>query len=171
VVDGRACYDAGGIRALHDQPRSRRPPEIDEIEVVATLAEDGRPPAHLGVTHWSARLLAAELLISFVTVARIWRKWDRQLWRTETFTFSTDPELDAGIRPVVGLYMHSPEKAVVLFIDEKSGAPQSADEAVRDERPAACHRSDRSKLEADDTASTTTSSQVTGHLSPIHRRR
>jgi hypothetical protein len=22
------------------------------------LAEDGRPPAHLGVTHWSARLLA-----------------------------------------------------------------------------------------------------------------
>jgi hypothetical protein len=53
VVDGRACYDAGGIRALHDQPRSGRPPEIDEIEVVATLAEDGRPPAHLGVTHWS----------------------------------------------------------------------------------------------------------------------
>jgi hypothetical protein len=86
--------------------RSGRPPQIDEIDVVvATLAEDGRPPAHLGVTHWSARLLAAELRISFATVARIWRKWDLQPWRTETFKFSTDPELDSKIRDVVGLYL------------------------------------------------------------------
>jgi hypothetical protein len=47
VVDWRARYVAGGIRALEDQPRSGRPPEIDEIDVVvATLAEDGRAPAH-----------------------------------------------------------------------------------------------------------------------------
>ena len=88
--------------------------------MVATLAEDGRPPAHLGVTHWSARLLAAELKISFATVARIWRKWDLQPWRSETFKFSTDPELDAKIRDVVGLYVDPPEKAVVVCIDEKS---------------------------------------------------
>ena len=76
VVDWRARYDAGGVGALQDMARSGRPPQIDEIDVVvATLAEDGRPPAHLGVTHWSARLLAAELRISFATVARIWRKW------------------------------------------------------------------------------------------------
>ena len=121
VVDWRARYDAGGIGALHDQPRSGRPAEIDEIDVVvATLADDGRPPAHLGVTHWSARLLAGELKISFATVARIWRKWDLQPWRSETFTFSTDPELDAKIRDVVGLYLDPPEKAVVLCVDEKS---------------------------------------------------
>jgi transposase len=121
VVDWRARYDAGGIRALDDLPRSGRPPEIDEIDVVvATLAHDGRPPAHLGVTHWSARLLSAELKISFATVARIWRKWNLQPWRVETFKFSTDPELDAKIRDVVGLYLHPPEKAVVLCIDEKS---------------------------------------------------
>src|SRR6478736_5361955 len=55
VVDWRARYVAGGVAALQDQPRSGRPPEIDEIDVVvATLADDGRPPAHLGVTHWSA---------------------------------------------------------------------------------------------------------------------
>jgi len=121
VVDWRARYVDGGITALHDQPRSGRPPQIDELDVVvATLAEDGRPPARLGVTHWSARLLAAELGISFATVARIWRKWNLQPWRSETFTFSTDPELDAKIRDVVGLYMHPPEKAVVVCIDEKS---------------------------------------------------
>jgi hypothetical protein len=64
VVDWRARYDAGGVTALHDQPRSGRPPEIDEIDevdvVVATLADEGRPPARLGITHWSARLLGAE---------------------------------------------------------------------------------------------------------------
>jgi transposase len=121
VLDWRARYDTGGIRALDDLPRSGRPPEIDEIDVVvATIAEEGRPPAHLGVTHWSARLLAAELKISFATVARIWRKWDLQPWRVQTFKFSTDPELDAKIRDVVGLYLHPPEKAVVLCVDEKS---------------------------------------------------
>ncbi len=121
VVDWRARYDAGGVRALQDQPRSGRPARIDEIDVVVvTLAEDGRPPAHLGVTHWSARLLAVELKISFATVARIWRKWDLQPWRSETFKFSTDPELDAKVRDVVGLYMHPPENAVVVCIDEKS---------------------------------------------------
>ena len=115
VVDWRARYDAGGIGALHDQRRSGRPPEIDEIDVVvATLADDGQPPAHLGVTHWSARLLGAELGISFASVARIWRKWGLQPWRVETFKFSTDPELDAKIRDVVGLYLDPPQNAVVL---------------------------------------------------------
>jgi transposase len=53
-------------------------------------------------------------------VARIWRKWNLQPWRTETFKFSTDPALDSKIRDVVGLYLHPPEKAVVLCVDEKS---------------------------------------------------
>jgi transposase len=123
VVDWRSRYDAGGIRALDDQPRSGRPPKIDEIDVVvATLAADGRPPEHLGVTHWSARLLAAELGISFATVARIWRKWKLQPWRRETFKFSTDPELDAKIRDVVGLYLNP-------------RAPRRADDSSGGEKP------------------------------------
>ncbi len=121
VVGWRARYDEGGIRALQDRPRSGRPTEIDEVDVVvATLADEGRPPERLGVTHWSARLLGAELGISFASVARIWRKWGLQPWRVETFKFSTDPELDAKIRDVVGLYLAPPENAVVLCVDEKS---------------------------------------------------
>ena len=53
-------------------------------------------------------------------MARIWRKWNLQPWRRETFKFSTDPELDAKIRDVVGLYLQPPENAVVVCIDEKS---------------------------------------------------
>jgi hypothetical protein len=78
------------------------------------------PPERLGVTHWSSRLLAAELGLGFATVARIWRDWNLQPWRVETFKFSTDPQLEAKVRDVVGLYLHPPENAVVLCIDEKS---------------------------------------------------
>ena len=121
VINWRNRYEAVGVAGLADLARSGRPAEIDEIGVVvATLADDARPPQHLAVTHWSARLLATELGISFATVARIWRKWNLQPWRSQTFKFSTDPELDAKIRDVVGLYLNPPEKAVVVCVDEKS---------------------------------------------------
>jgi transposase len=43
-----------------------------------------------------------------------------QPWRRETFKFSTDPELEAKVRDVIGLYLDPPKKAVVLCVDEKS---------------------------------------------------
>ncbi len=64
--------------------------------------------------------MAEQLAISNVWIAKIWRKWGLQPWRRETFKFSTDPELEAKVRDVVGLYLAPPEKAVVLSIDEKS---------------------------------------------------
>jgi hypothetical protein len=94
---------------------------VDETDVVvATLANDGRPPGRLGISHWSARFLAAELDISFASVARIWRKWDIQPHRIEGLKFSTDPEREPKIRDVVGLYLDPPDNAVVVSVDEKS---------------------------------------------------
>ena len=52
------------------------------------------------------------------TVARAWRRYGLKPWRRETFKFSTDPELEAKIRDVVGLYLNPPEKAIVLCVDE-----------------------------------------------------
>jgi transposase len=121
VIGWRVRYEQGGIAALDDEPRSGRPAQISEADVVAaTLVNDGRPPARLGITHWSARFLAAELGISFASVARIWRKWKIQPHRIETFKFSTDPDLEAKIRDVVGLYLAPPDNAVVVSVDEKS---------------------------------------------------
>ena len=85
-----------------------------------TLADKGKPPAHLGASHWSTRLMAARLGISFASVARIWRKWNIQPHRVETLTFSTDPELEATLRDVVGLDLDPPAGAVVVSVDEKS---------------------------------------------------
>jgi transposase len=91
---------------------------VDEVAVVLATLEP--PPERLGVSHWSSRLLADQLGISNVWVARIWRKWGLQPWRRETFKFSTDPQLEAKVRDVVGLYLNPPDKAVVLSVDEKS---------------------------------------------------
>jgi len=123
VIAWRARYEAGGMDALADLPRSGRPPVIDETAVVtATL---NPLPADLGVTHWSARLLADHLTgvgmpVSFAEVARIWRDWGLQPHRVESFKFSTDPALEPKVRDVVGLYLDPPANAVVVCIDEKS---------------------------------------------------
>jgi transposase len=101
-----------------DAPRSGRPRTVDEAEIIARTLEP--PPGHLGVTHWSSRLLGSELGVGDATVARCWRRFGLQPWRRETFKFSTDPELEAKIRDVIGLYLNPPEKAIVLCVDEKS---------------------------------------------------
>jgi transposase len=87
-------------------------------EILATTLTP--PPQTLGVTHWSSRLLATELGISHSTVARVWAEHDLRPWQTETFKFSTDPELEAKVRDVVGLYLDPPAHAIVVWVDEKS---------------------------------------------------
>jgi len=119
VIAWKKRYAVEGIAGLDDRPKPGRPPVVDEVAVVLATLE--APPDTLGVTHWSSRILADHLGgISNVWVAKIWRKWGLQPWRRETFKFSTDPELEAKVRDVVGLYLNPPEKAVVLSIDEKS---------------------------------------------------
>jgi len=121
VLKWRGRYGELGIAGLDDEARPGREPVIDEVSVLAeTLADKGKPPSHLGASHWSARLMAGRLGISFASVARIWRKWNIQPHRVETFKFSTDPQLEAKLRDVVGLYLDPPAGAVVVSVDEKS---------------------------------------------------
>ena len=70
----------------------------------------------MAVTHWSSRLLGRHLGIGDATVARAWRRYGIRPWRRETFKFSTDPELEAKVRDVVGLYLNlrAPHEALVL---------------------------------------------------------
>ena len=118
VPGWRGRYERSGILGLDDAERSGRPRHIDHREIVATTLQP--PPKKLGVTHWSSRLLAAQLGLGNATVARAWRDYGVQPWRAETFKFSTDPELIAKVTDVVGLYLAPPENAIVLSIDEKS---------------------------------------------------
>ncbi|MGH8526564.1 MAG: IS630 family transposase, partial [Gammaproteobacteria bacterium] len=120
VLMWRRRYVDQGLAGLDDQPRAGRPkrlPGIEERIVAKTLAP---PPKRLGITHWSARILARELRVSHPFVVRVWNRWGLKPHRRETFKFSTDPELDAKLTDVVGLYLNPPDGAIVLCIDEKS---------------------------------------------------
>ncbi len=118
VIGWKKRYIAEGLAGLEDRPKPGRRRVVDEAAVVSATLEP--PPERLGVTHWSTRLLGAELGISHVWVGKIWRRWGLQPWRAETFKFSTDPQLEAKVRDVVGLYLNPPDKAIVLCVDEKS---------------------------------------------------
>src|ERR671916_1843761 len=132
VVTWRGRYAEHGLPGLEDLPRPGKPAQLPEAlrdrVLQLTLTE---PPTRFGATHWSSRLLASALAgegtpISHATIARIWHRFGVQPWRAQTFTFSTDPALQAKVRDVVGLYLHPPDKAVVLCVDEKPQAQAQA---------------------------------------------
>lgn len=118
VLKWRGRYEQAGVDGLDDKARSGRPLVVNHAKVIAATLKP--PPMNSGLTHWSSRELARRLKVGNATVARVWREYGIQPWRTTGFRFSTDPELEAKIIDVVGLYLDPPENAIVLCIDEKS---------------------------------------------------
>ena len=99
--------------------RGRKPflPEGTVANVVhATLHET---PADTS-THWSTRSMAERFGIGKDTVARIWRDHNLKPWKQDTFKISNDPDFEAKLVDVVGLYLDPPERAVVFSFDEKT---------------------------------------------------
>jgi transposase len=127
VVLWRNRFAREGLAGLEDRPRTppRRTVVTDEVRDEILTVTLTKPPDELGITHWSSRLLSGWLRrhgtqVSHDSISRLWRQFGVQPWRCETFKFSTDPELEAKVRDVVGLYLNPPENAIVLSIDEKS---------------------------------------------------
>jgi transposase len=119
VVLWRRRFVEHGVSGLYAAPGRGRPATYGETttqRIVATTL--GRPPR--GRTHWSVRAVAARLGVSAMTVSRVWRQHRLQPHRTRSFKFSNDPDLVQKVTDVIGLYLHPPEKAVVLCADEKS---------------------------------------------------
>jgi hypothetical protein len=53
-------------------------------------------------------------------MARIWRKHDLKPWRIDTLKGSNDREFEKKLVDVVGLYLRSPQRAIVFGFDEKT---------------------------------------------------
>jgi transposase len=130
VVKWRRQYAERGLAGLEDAPRPGGPKTVLTDEVVCEIltATVTPPPASLraaGVTHWSSRRLADWLVqargisVSHDSITVLWRKFCLAPHRTEGFKFSTDPQLEAKVRDVVGLYLAPPDNAVVVCVDEK----------------------------------------------------
>ena len=64
VILWKKRYAAEGTGGLENRPKPGKPRTIDDVAIVLATLEP--PPKRLGVTHWSSRLLAAELGISNV---------------------------------------------------------------------------------------------------------
>ena len=78
-----------------------------------------RKPAD-GSTHWSTRRLAAQLGLSHMMVARVWRKHVLSPHRLERYMASNDPDFETKAAEIIGLYLHPPQHAAVFCVDEKT---------------------------------------------------
>lgn len=89
----------------------------ERIKAVIDATLQSKPK---GMTHWSCRLMAAQQGISKSTVSNLWRSHNIKPHRTKTFKLSRDPKFLEKLTDVVGLYLHPPDHAIVLCVDEKS---------------------------------------------------
>jgi transposase len=115
----RSRFAQEGIAGLSDQPRSGRPRTIDQATVQRVIAKTLEPPPG-GESHWSVRRLAQATGLSHATVHRIWRQHRLKPHQARTFKHSRDPELEAKVVDICGLYLNPPEGALVLCVDEKT---------------------------------------------------
>jgi transposase len=115
----RRRFAEQGVPGLMDRPRSGRPLQLTEAKRARIVALTLKPPPK-GLTHWSTREIAERIGVSHATVHRIWQAHALQPPRVQTFKFTTDPQAEAKIRDVVGLYLNPPTNAVVLSVDEKT---------------------------------------------------
>lgn len=107
------------LDGLLDEPRPGAPRQITDahVERVLTLTLESTPQ---NATHWSTRSLARKCGMSQSAVSRIWRALALQPHRSETFKLSRDPLFVEKVRDIVGLYLHPPDRALVLCVDEKA---------------------------------------------------
>ena len=107
------------LTGLHDELRPGAPRSISD-EQVAEVVYKTLKTKPKDETQWSVRSMGEEAGLSKDAVHRIWRTFSLQPHRQGYFKLSTDPFFVDKVRDIVGLYMHPPEHALVLCVDEKS---------------------------------------------------
>jgi transposase len=107
------------LDGLLDEPRPGAPRKITDADVerVIRLTLETAPR---DATHWSTRAMARRAGLSQTAISRIWRAFVLPPHRVKTFKLSQDPLFIDKVRDIVGLYLHPPDKALVLCVDEKS---------------------------------------------------
>lgn len=119
VSKWRTRFARRGIEGLRDATREGAPCRYGkdtERRILAVL--DETPPK--GYSSWAGSLVAQRLGdVSKHQVWRVLKRHDIHLQRRHSWCISTDPQFAAKAADIVGLYLHPPENAVVLCVDEK----------------------------------------------------
>ncbi|MCW6512410.1 IS630 family transposase [Lichenifustis flavocetrariae] len=116
----QARYTEAGVDGLlrdKTRPPGRQPLAPAIIRKVVSKTTTERPPE---ATHWSVRLMAKAVGIAPSSVQKIWRDHGLKPHLVRTFKLSRDPNFEAKLIDVVGLYLAPPDRALVLSVDEKS---------------------------------------------------
>ena len=119
VSKWRRGFASQGLDGLRDAPRSGRPLKYGQEIIQQVQNRVCQQPEHY--SRWSVRTLAEDLKLPRSTVHQILLDSDLQPHRIRTFTFSPDPDFEAKLLDIVGLYLDPPENALVLCVDEKTG--------------------------------------------------
>ena len=115
----RRSFAERGLDGLQDAPRSGRPRQHDREVWQRVQTRVCQQPEFQ--SRWSVRTLAKDLHLPSTTVHEILAASRLQPHRLRTFTFSPDPDFEAKLLDIVGLYLQPPENALVLCVDEKTG--------------------------------------------------
>jgi len=116
----QARYGEAGVDGLlrdKTRPPGRKPLPPEIIRKVVSKTTTERPAE---ATHWSARMMAKAVGIAPSSVQKIWRDHGLKPHLVRQFKLSTDPDFEAKLIDVVGLYLAPPDRALVLSVDEKS---------------------------------------------------
>ena len=115
----RRRFLENGLPGLHDERRPGAPRSITDEQVAEVVYKtlQTKPPDE---TQWSVRSMGKETGLSKDAVHRIWRTYGLQPHRQKHFKLSGDPFFVDKVRDIAGLYLHPPEHALVLCVDEKS---------------------------------------------------
>jgi len=90
------------IEGLHDEPRPGAPRQIGDDEV-AEIIRQTLETTPRDATHWSLRSMAKAAGFAPSTIHRIWKAFNLQPHRTETFKLSNDPLYVEKVYDIDGL--------------------------------------------------------------------
>ena len=111
----RRRFLARGMEGLLDEARPGAPRRVGDDDVERVVRETLEAP-RLGSKQLSTRSMAAHCGLSPSTVSRIWQDFGLQPHREETFQLCEEPLFAPQVRDIMGLYLHPPERAVVLCV-------------------------------------------------------
>jgi transposase len=120
VIKWRGRFVAQRLEGLVDEPgRGRKRLHGPDIRHRIAATACSTPPPGVG-THWSVRTLAKHLGVSRSLVQSVLSAEEIKPHRLRYWKTSTDPEFEAKMVAIIGLYLHPPRNALVLSVDEKT---------------------------------------------------
>ncbi len=120
VAKWKSRFLASGIDGLKDKKGRGVKPKYTEQDKARIVQKACEKPEG-GYTSWSQRRIAEALGVSQSTVQKTLKEHALKPHKVEYWCGkSTDPEFEAKMLDVIGLYMTPSEKAIVLSVDEKT---------------------------------------------------